>query len=153
MPAVFHITPMPTIVEETFRCETNKVFVFEGAQIPANLEDYGDSGDIFAFRGIRGLVVERRLFTKTYPTRNSTSRWQEAQYGQRHQKKSSRYLILQLGFPFWPTWHHFGRNYQITNSTIPHDTFNIFFRYHANPQPGWSLSDLNGDEDVEEEQE
>jgi len=143
---------MPTIVESTFRCETNNVFVFEGVQIPANLEDYGNPGDIFAFRGIRGLVVERRLFTKTYPTKNSTSRWQEAQYRQRHQKKPSNYLILNFGLPFWPTWHRFGRNIKINNS-IPNDNFDIFFRYHANPQIGWSPSDLNGDEDVEQGQE
>ena len=150
MPADFHITPTPTIVEETFRSETNKVFIFEGVHIPANLEDYGGPGDIFAFRGIRGLVVERRLFTKTYPTKNSPSKWKEAQVGQRHQKKPSRYLILHLAFPFWPTWYHFGRNCEIANPIIPKDNFDIFFRYRANPQDGWSPSD---DEDVEKEQE
>ena len=145
--ADFHITPMPTIVEETFQNETNKVFFFEGIRLPTDLEDFGDLGDIFAFQGIRGLEVERRLFTKTYPTQKTTSRWIEAQYGQHHQKKSANYLILNLGLPFWPTWHRFSRDYDFTDSPIPRSNFDFFFRSHANRQPGWSASDfdLEGD--------
>lgn len=92
---------MPTIMEEILQNETNKVFFFEGFWLSADLEDFGDPGNIFAFQSIQGLEEEQHLFTKTYPNKNTTSRWIEAQYRQCHQKKSSNYLILNLGLSFW----------------------------------------------------
>lgn len=46
-----HIIPITNIVEERVLMESNKVFYFEGRQLPVDLEDYGEPGDIFTFRG------------------------------------------------------------------------------------------------------
>ena len=88
-----------------------QVLYYEGYQLPINLEDHGESGDIFAFRGIGGLEVDRRLFMKSYATKQSSSRWEEVKHRVRHQKKSSFCLCLCPGFPFWPMWYPAGRAY------------------------------------------
>jgi hypothetical protein len=69
-----HIIPMANIKEECFQMASYQVLYYEGYQLPINLEDHGESGDIFAFRGIGGLEVDRRLFVKSYTTKQSSSR-------------------------------------------------------------------------------
>jgi hypothetical protein len=44
-----NIAPMTRIIEECFHSVFYKVFSYEGHQVPEDLEDYGESGDIFAF--------------------------------------------------------------------------------------------------------
>jgi hypothetical protein len=58
-----HIIPMLAVDSERFRAETNTVFYFEGANQPS-LDDYGEPGDIFAYREIRREEVKRLLFVK-----------------------------------------------------------------------------------------
>jgi len=147
------VVPMADVVEERFRpMDSYKVFYYEGYHLP-DLKDYGESGDIFAFRGIGGLEVERRIFVKTYATRQSSSRWEEAKHEVRHQRKPSCYLRLCPGFPFWPMWYPAGRAYAKDCSplNLSRSTFDLFFRHHANPQPGFSASEPILIDDSDEE--
>jgi hypothetical protein len=133
-----NIVPMTRIVEERFCSASYKVFSYEGRQVPEDLEDYGESGDIFAFRGIGGHEVERRIYVKTYATKRCASRWEEQNHKVRHQKKCSLCLQLCPGFPFWPMWYPAGSAY--ANNSPPlnlSQSFDLFFRHHANRQPGF----------------
>jgi hypothetical protein len=123
------------IVEERFRRETNIVFYYEGHQVPLELYQKGDPGDIFAFRGIGGPEVERRLYVKTFPTPRKHSQWEEVQQNVRHPKKISYVLALCPGLPFWPTWYPVGRaEAKIRKPLNLGDRFDVFFRVHANRQ-------------------
>ncbi len=64
-----NIAPMTCIVKERFHSASYKVFSYEGCQVPEDLEDYGESGDIFAFQGIGGHEVEQHIYVKTYVTK------------------------------------------------------------------------------------
>ena len=129
------IIPMAKVVKERFRAATNCVFYFEGYQIPGNLEDYGQPGDIFAFRGIGNNEIERRLFVKAYPTTRRTCTWEDIEVDTRHQKKWGHRLTLNRGFPCWPIWFASGRGHSPLSSESFSEHFDFFFRYHANPQP------------------
>jgi hypothetical protein len=119
---------MTRIVKEHFCSASYKVFSFEGRQVPEDLEDYGKSGDIFAFRGIH--KVERRIYVKTYATKRRASRWEEQNHEVRHQKKFSLCLQLCPGFPFWPMWYPAGRAY--TNDS-PLLNLSLFFDLFFSP--------------------
>lgn len=133
-----HIVPMANVVGERFRLADHEVYYYEGRQVPPNLQDYGKSGDIFAFRGIGGREVDRRLYVKTYATRRSSSRWEEVKHEVRHQRKASLRLQLCPGVPFWPIWYPAGRAYSNDRPSLHlSNSFDFFFRHHANRQPGF----------------
>jgi hypothetical protein len=130
-----HIISMCRIGEERFRQESNVVFYYEGFQVPLELYQRGNPGDIFAFRGIGGPEVERRLYVKTFPTARQQSHWEEVQDNVRHPKKFSYVLALCRGLPFWPKWDPVGRvEAKIRRPLNLGDSFDVFFRFHANVQ-------------------
>ncbi len=130
-----HVTPMPHVVEEWFRRETNVVFYYEGHQVPLNIHQRGNPGDIFAFRGIGGPEIERHLYVKTFPTHRQASNWEEVQHNIQHPKKCSLILRLCPGVPFWPTWYPVGRAQAKNRAPLNLGrAFDIFFRSDANRQ-------------------